>query len=163
MSHIKIILIFAATMKKLVTYILLTLLGTTMLSSCSMEVFDADSSITDRDEQKELIITGLVTDSDNNTALEDISIYFRAYPQAEPDSSPIMNDEVHTGNNGIFTIQATSTDSGKLLCTLTAEDPKGIYQSQTKQIIITWKGTSYDKKLQKYVVNDCNFQLRKTE
>ena len=163
MPHIKIIIIFASTMKKLMTYFLLALLGTTVLSSCSMGVFDAEPGIIGDGESREVIITGLITDAESSKALEDITVYFKAYPQDKPDAGPVMTDEVHTGNNGTFTIQAPTGDPGNLLCTLTADDPTGIYQSHTKQIIITWKGTSFDKELQKYVVNDCNFQLRKTE
>lgn len=163
MPYIKIMIIFAATMKKIISYILLILLGTTVLSSCSMEMFDDESNMTDGGRWKEVIITGLVTDAESSKALEDITIYFKAYPQADADAAPVATDEVHTGNNGVFTIQTPSNVSGNLYCTITAEDPKGIYQSNTKQIIVTWKGTSFDKELQLYVVNDCNFQLRKAE
>lgn len=158
-------IIFAAAMKmkKIISYIMLILLGTTVLSSCSMEMFDNDSNITDGGRWKEVIITGLVSDAESSEALEDITIYFKAYPQADSDAAPVATDEVHTGNNGVFTIQTPSNVSGNLYCTITAEDPKGIYQSNTKQIIVTWKGTSFDKELNLYVVNDCNFQLRKAE
>ena len=163
MSHIKIMIIFAAAMKKIISYIMLILLGTTALSSCSMEMFDNDSNITDGGRWKEVIITGLVTDAESSKTLEDITIYFKAYPQDDAYAAPVATDEVHTGNNGVFTIQTPSNVSGNLYCTITAEDPKGIYQSNTKQIIVTWKGTSFDKELNLYVVNDCNFQLRKAE
>ena len=149
-------------MKKLITYVLMALLNTAALSSCSVEMFDPDGDSIGDAGHREMVITGLVTDLEGDKVLEDITIRFDAYLQANP-GRPVITDEVHTGNQGMFTIQASYADSGNLMCILTAEDPKGIYQSLSKQIIITWTGTSYDKKLQMYVVNDCNFQLRKAE
>ena len=156
-------LIFAATMRKLMSYIALILLGIAALSSCSMEMFDAEADITDKGGRKEIIITGMVTDAQGGMALEDITIFFDAYPQAASEGEPVASDQVHTGNNGVFSIQTTSDVSGNLTCTITAEDPEGIYQKQSKQVIITWKGPSFDKDLQMYVVNDCNFQLIKAQ
>lgn len=155
--------IFAATMKRLVTYMLMMLLGTTVLSSCSVEMFDAEVDINESGQMRHLFISGMVTDTESGKALEDITINFKAYLQSKPDSAPVLSDEVYTGNKGTFTIQTPKTYAGSLICTLTASDPKGYYTSHTKQIIVTWKGTSYDKELQMYAVNDCNFQLRKAE
>lgn len=150
-------------MKKLIIYILLSLLGTTVLSSCNAEVFDSEGDITGIGNWNKVVVTGTVSDANSGSALEDITIHFKAYPQAHPDAAPVVTDEVHTGNNGAFTIMTPTIAPYKLLCTLTATDPKGQYESHTKQIIITWQGTSYDKDLQMYVVNNCNFQLKKTK
>lgn len=150
-------------MKKLIIYILFSLLGTTVFSSCSVEIFDSEENKTGIGHGKRVIITGIVSDADSGSALEDITIHFKAYPQKNPDAAPVVTDEVHTGSNGAFTIMTPPTKPDQFLCTLTATDPDGQYESHTKQIIITWEGTSYDKDLQMYVVNNCNFQLKKTK
>ena len=97
-------IIFAATMKKIISYILLILLGTTVLSSCSMEMFDDESNMTDGGRWKEVIITGLVTDAESSKALEDITIYFKAYPQADADAAPIKENAAATKNTNAFLI-----------------------------------------------------------
>ena len=48
-----------------------------------------------------------------------------------------------------------------LLCIVTAEDMKGIYESQTQQVLISWKNMSFDEIANMFVVNNCNFQLSK--
>lgn len=149
-------------MKNIIRHIMLILLGTTVLSSCSAGMFDSADVETGEKGPKSVVITGLVTDAEVSKVLEDITIRFNAYRQTYPDQC-VITDEVHTGNDGTFTIRAMYSDSDNLLCILTAEDPEGIYHSLSKQIIVTWKGISYDKERNMYVVNDCNFQLRKTE
>ena len=74
-------IIFAAAMKKIISYILLILLGTTVLSSCSMEMFDDESNMADGGRWKEVIITGLVTDA----YIESINLIFRSI---EPNPCP---------------------------------------------------------------------------
>ena len=37
----------------------------------------------------------------------------------------------------------------------------GIYENQTQQVLISWKGMSFDEESNMFVVNDCNFQLSK--
>ena len=48
-----------------------------------------------------------------------------------------------------------------LSCIVTAEDPDGIYESQNKQIFVSWKGVSFDEMTNTYIVNDCSFVLNR--
>lgn len=153
--------IFDATMKKLVTYLMMLLSGMTVLPSCSMEMFDAEADIPGA--SRSIFISGVVCDAQTGQALEDIKIAFTAFLQDDTDADPALSDEVYTGNKGTFTIQTPETEAGSLVCKLTASDQKGLYESHTKQIIVTWRGTSYDREMNMYVVNDCNFKLTKAE
>ena len=99
----------------------------------------------------------MVSDVDGNP-LEDITINFKAYPQDDADASPISSETVYTNSKGTYSIHADG-DARQLLCTITAEDKSGTYEIQTKQVIVTWKGSSYDAETNMFIVNDCNFQL----
>ena len=46
---------------------------------------------------------------------------------------------------------------------LTANDKEGKYSSVEKVILITWSETSYDAQRMAFVVNDCDFQLEKSD
>ena len=61
---------------------------------------------------------------------------------------------------GTYSIRTKGADD-PLLCIITAEDMSGIYENQTQQVLISWKGMSFDEESNMFVVNDCNFQLSK--
>ena len=48
-----------------------------------------------------------------------------------------------------------------LICLVNAEDPDGIYESQSQQIFVSWKGVSFDASNNQYIVNDCSFVLNR--
>lgn len=147
-------------MRTRIAHILTLLLAAAAALSCSK----ADMSIEDmagNPRVKSIVITGIVTDAQNGQPLENITIHFRAYPQEHPDADPIIIDEVHTTSNGTYTIQAYGEIYEPLLCVLTTQDNKEIYESKTNQVIISWSGISYDKSNGQFVVNDCTFQLSK--
>lgn len=151
-------------MKHRIINILMALSAMTALVSCSTGMDKEPShDMSESSDSRSIIITGAVTDAHDAYPLEDITIHFQAYPQDAPDASPIMTDEVYTTSNGTFTIHENVETYKSLLCVLTASDPDNIYASQTKQVIVTWGGTSYDKKSGTFVVNDCIFHLNKTE
>lgn len=147
-------------MRTKIAHILILLLAATVAVSCSK----ADMAIEDmagNPRVRSILITGAVMDAQSGQALEDITIHFRAYPQEHPDADPIIIDEVHTTSNGTYTIQAYGEIYEPLLCVLTTQDNKEIYESKTNQVIISWSGTSFDKSSGTFVINDCSFQLSK--
>lgn len=148
-------------MKKILSYALSLLLCLAALSSCS-KAFDVEMDMGEVNNERSIYITGAVTDSDTGELLENIQIEFNAYLQADLDSPAVISDAVFTNSNGIFTIYCEGSES-KLTCTLVAEDPEGLYKSQTKQILVSWSGTSFDKDNNTFVVNDCSFNLKKEE
>lgn len=149
-------------MKSKILNIFITLLAMAAISSCSKEMpGKADHVNTNGDGLRSITITGAVTDAQSGKPLEDITIHFKAYPQDTPDASPLIIDEVHTTSNGTYTVHASGLLYEPLLCVLTAQDVKDVYESKTNQVIISWSGMSYDKESGQFVVNDCTFQLNK--
>mgnify|MGYP003457266671 FL=1 len=149
-------------MRTRIAHILILLLAATVAVSCSK----ADMAIEDMAGNpgvKSIVITGIVTEAQNGQPLENITIHFKAYPKDSPDAAPIIIDEVHTNSNGAYTIQTGVEIYYPLLCTLSAEDSKDIYESKTNQVIVTWSGPSFDRNSGTFVVNDCTFQLKKAE
>lgn len=146
-------------MKRPVTYMLMALLGTTVLSSCSKDFAAPDMMETPDGRHNRFIISGLVTDAQNDKPLNDIKIRFEAYPQDKINTVPIATSEVYTTSEGIFFIEVTGFDSTPLHCILTATDPQTYYQDRKTNVIVSWSGPSYDAYNKTIVVNDCNFQL----
>lgn len=146
-------------MKRLITYALMVLLGTTVLFSCSEGLAAPDMMETPDGRHNRFIISGLVTDAQNDKPLNDIKIRFEAYPQDKINTVPIATSEVYTTSEGIFFIEVTGLDSTPLHCILTATDPQTYYQDRKTNVIVSWSGPSYDAYNKTFVVNDCNFQL----
>lgn len=149
-------------MRTRIVHILTLLLAAAAALSCSK----ADMSIEDmagNPRVKSIVITGIVTDAQSGQPLENITIHFKAYPKDYPDAAPIIIDEVHTNSNGAYTIQTGVEIYEPLLCTLSAQDSKDIYESKTNQVIVSWSGTSFDNSSGTFVVNDCSFQLSKKQ
>ena len=146
-------------MKRPVTYMLMALLGTTVLSSCSNDFAAPDMMETPDSRHNRFIISGLVTDAQNDKPLNDIKVCFEAYPQDKINTAPIATSEVYTTSEGIFFIEVTGFDSTPLHCILTATDPQAYYKNRTTNVIVSWSGPSYDAYNKTFVVNDCNFQL----
>lgn len=138
---------------------LMALLGTTVLSSCSKDFAAPDMMETPDGRHNRFIISGLVTDAQNDKPLNDIKIRFEAYPQDKINTVPIATSEVYTTSEGIFFIEVTGFDSTPLHCILTATDPQTYYQDRKTNVIVSWSGPSYDAYNKTIVVNDCNFQL----
>ena len=149
-------------MKRVVIYMLMLLLVSTAVLSCSKGLFDQDASAMPSENPRAILISGSTIDSQSGSPLENITISFKAYPYNDPDAAPISAVEAYTSSKGTFTIQAAGA-SQKLLCVLVANDKEGIYESQTKQVIVTWRGTSYDRYNNIFIVNDCKFNLEKAK
>lgn len=151
-------------MKKILSYITALLLATTALVSCSAGDFvvnaDAPPASDMVTDERAIIISGIVSDITADTPLEGISVFVRLYLQDNPEAAPIFSDEAYTDNNGIFIVR-TGGSYEPILCVLTIEDSEDIYESQTRQIMISWDSTSFDYESNTFVMNDCNFQLNK--
>ena len=128
----------------------------TAVLSCSVGVFDAMPDIEGASPEKMISITGAVCSHDGQL-LEDVAITFKSYLQNDMDAAPITTETVYSNSKGEFSILAEGADID--LCILTAEDPSGLYESQTIQILVSWEGVSFDRLSNTYVVNDCNFVL----
>lgn len=160
-SYLNLSRIQTPEMKKIILYISTLLLASAGLWSCSAEMMsDEDMAAT---ADRCIFITGIVTDMDSGNKLEDIEIEFKAYPQNNAETAPpVAVDQVYTNSEGIFTIICNGYHE-PLLCVLVAKDAESLYESQTKQIMVTWSGPSYDHDSNMFVVNDCTFQLKKAE
>lgn len=150
-------------MKRTLIHIFILLLSTTAVLSCSAEIPDAFNPPFDYEESPmSILITGIVTDNDSGEPLEGISIKFKAFPRSGTESPSVVSDRVYTDNRGIFTIQ-TAAPEYSLSCILIAEDENSVYDSRSKEIIVTWSGPSFDNNTNTFVVNDCNFSLTKKQ
>ena len=131
----------------------------TAVLSCSVGVFDAMPDMEGALPEKMISITGAVCSQDGQV-LEDIAITFRSYLQNDMDADPIVTETVYSNSKGEFSILKEGADAD-LYCIVTAEDPNGVFESQTRQILVSWEGVSFDRLSNTYVVNDCNFVLNR--
>ena len=147
------------TIRIFITYIAALLSVATAVLSCSIEpnvdIVDMESTA----PRKSILITGSVFNMDGQS-LEDIAITFKAYPKDDVNAAPISTETAYSNSKGTFSIMAEGANM-ELLCVVTAEDPNCIYESQTQQIFVSWKGVSYDQTSNQYIKNDCNFVLSK--
>ena len=141
-----------------ICYIAALLSVATAVLSCSVEAMPEDSEgayYMDRT----ILVTGSVSDMNGN-AVEDITITLKAYPQNDVSAPPVASETTYTSNKGTYSIHAKGSQM-QLLCTITAEDMNGMYESQTQQVIVSWKGMAFDETSNMFIVNNCNFQLNK--
>lgn len=127
--------------------------------ACSHTLVD-DISVQDTGSHK-IILSGIVVDKDTNAPLEDIKITFSMYDQANPVSASLVKN-VYTDNKGVYNI-SIETRPKKSRCTLYAESPDSGYVSSIQEINILWSGTSYDQNSGIFFVNNCNFQLIRSD
>lgn len=123
--------------------------------SCSM----ANADFFDSEASGRIVITGTVSELDSAKPLKDIRITFMAYQaNSQAPSIPVFTDEVYSGDDGVYVIDALSNVT-PLLCKIIAEDISSVHESQTHEINVTWSGPSYDRKSNSFIVNDSHFQL----
>lgn len=147
------------TIRTFITYIAALLSVATAVLSCSAGDFSPMEDMKAPLFEKSILITGSVY-SQEGQPLEDITITFKAYPQADVKADPISTETAYSNSKGTFSLQADGADMD-LFCILTAEDPDGIYEVQTKEIYVSWKGVSFDEMTNTYIVNDCSFILNR--
>lgn len=126
--------------------------------SCTMAPFDIDTMVNNAEGR--ILITGTVSELETAQPLKNIRITFKAYPAGESGAVPLITDETWSKENGVYAI-AVPGHWMPLRCTIIAEDMSSAYEGQMHEISVTWSGTSYDKKHNSFIVNDCNFQLQK--
>lgn len=131
----------------------------TAVPSCSVGAYDMMPDMEGVGEGKRISITGSVYSLDG-MPLEDMSITFKSYLQDDMDSAPMIMETVYSNSKGEFSILTKGADTD-LFCIVTAEDPNGVYESQTRQILVSWEGVSFDRLSNTYVVNDCSFVLNR--
>jgi len=86
------------------------------------------------------------------------------------DKSPIngveisLNDSLVCSSNAEGAYQMYLKNMEKAVeLRLTANDKEGKYSSVEKVILITWSETSYDAQRMAFVVNDCDFQMERSD
>ena len=148
------------TIRTFIAYIAALLSVATAVLSCSKESFDVMPDMEDGVlPAKSILITGSVSNMEGQ-ALEDIKITFKAYPKDDVNAAPISTETSYSNSKGTFSIMADGADMD-LICSVSAEDPDGLYESLSKQIFISWKGVSFDASNNLYIVNDCSFVLNR--
>ncbi len=141
--------------RTLICYMVTLLSVTTAVLSCSVDMYDAEVPY----QERTMLVTGSVSDTSGNP-LEDITITLKAYPQDDAAASPLTTETAYTNNKGTYSIHTKGYET-PLLCIITAEDMAGTYESKTQQVLISWKGLSFDEASNTFVVNDCNFNLNR--
>jgi hypothetical protein len=142
-------------------HIAILLLVSTAVLSCSMEfdsdVMESDSAL----KGNKILLSGIVADEDGNP-LEGISIQMLEYLANDETYSAISSAASSTDSDGFYTIYADGhTES--MQCYVRAEDLEKKYESQTKMVLITWSGPSFDSESGIFVINDCNFIMQKKQ
>lgn len=136
------------------------LLTATLAWSCSM-AFDINGP----ERGCTVIVSGSVSDIDNNKPLKGIRISFNAYSQEGNQSAPILTQTVYSDSNGIYAIE-TDGITDAVRCRISAEspDPDELpYQSATQEVNITLTGNGYDAQQNTFFINNCDFKLSKTK
>ena len=68
-------------------------------------------------------------------------------------------------SSDLYTIEASGF-SGPVTCMVTAESPEDAdvkYETVTNKVVVTWSGNSFDAESNTAYVNECNFQMRKSD
>lgn len=143
-------------MRKFFTKITTLLLISAAFVACDAGLLD-NSDILNGDGI--LIINGTVSDQANGSPLEDIKIVFKAYT-SEKSSRSVLTKTEYTSSKGIFVIHVEGF-SDNVHCVISAEDESGKYAGSSNDINVTWSGNAYDKASNTFVVNDCNFHLKR--
>ena len=147
------------TNRTFITYIAALLSVATAVLSCSKGDYDVMPDMEGTITERSILITGYVSNMEGQ-ALEDITITFKAYPKDDVNAAPISTDTAYSNSKGTFSIMADGAEMD-LICLVNAEDPDGIYESQSQQIFVSWKGVSFDASNNQYIVNDCSFVLNR--
>ena len=105
-----------------------------------------------------LIISGTVSETASKQPLEGVKIMFQAYESEGNPDLPAITQNAYTDSHGAFNIKAEGFSSA-VTCILTTDHPD--YSSVRKDILINWKGTSYDFQTRTFYVNDCDFHIDK--
>lgn len=131
----------------------------TAVLSCSTGAYVDRPDMEDVLPAKSILITGSVSNMEGQP-LEDVKIVFKAYPKDDVNAAHISTETAYSNSKGTFSIIADGADMD-LVCIVSAEDRDDIYESQSNEILVSWKGLSFDASNNQYIVNDCNFVLNR--
>lgn len=141
-------------------HILILLLSSTAVLSCSMEQVHLGESLAQEGNAFVLVISGSASDLESSLPIEEIRIVLKATEKAMDGTGTVYEKSAYTDNKGMFTMQADGF-CNPISVTLTAEDPNGRYESATHEIpMITWE-SSYNMTGNTFYINDCSFYLEK--
>ena len=147
--------------KKLKKLLALTILAATSISCSPALLNDEEESL---DGNLKIVVNGVVSDVVTNAPISDIKITFSAFAENSPSVLPLISKTVNTDGKGVYTVEATGF-TGPVTCTLTAEsmeDATVKYETMTNKIVVASNnGTTLDADSNTFVVNDCNFQMKK--
>lgn len=150
------------TMIKTITRILTLIVIATATLSCAQAFLGENESLQKGDLK--IIVSGVASDVTTNSPLTGIKITFDAYPASNTHNIiPLATKTVYTDSNGVYTVEVGGF-SENITCTLTAEctnQNQIKYEAQTNRVHVSWNGLSFDQSKGVFVVNDCNFQLKK--
>ena len=119
------------------------------IMSCS-KAFMLEDGDAAKGSKGNLFISGTVSSIEDKTPIKGVEIS--------------LNDSLVCCSNaeGIFQMYLKNMEN-TVEFRLTANDKEGKYSSVEKVILITWSETSYDAQRMAFVVNDCDFQLEKSD
>lgn len=141
-------------MREKIAHILILLLATTAVLSCSTGI-----TLENPSGSAGIEITGAVTDAITGEPLDEIKITLTTIDRSDNESDNFIKT-VYTDNKGTFKI-ISEADKGINSCFLLAEDPDGVYLSDSQTINITWTQSNMHHGV--FYVNDIFFYLEKAE
>ena len=104
-----------------------------------------------------LIVSGIISDKDTATPLKDITVTYKAYSSK---GRLLETKTAYSSGEGIYTVEAQGYTS-EINCILTASDAQGSYSESQIELNIDWNGPSFNEETNTFVVNNCNFYLKK--
>lgn len=143
--------------------ILILVLSAASQISCSLALLNSDEAALDGNCT--VIISGAVSDLESNSPVTGIRITFAAYPENMLYPLPLITKTAYSDSNGLYSVEAFGF-SDVITCKVTAEsvDHKALpYEKSVNEILIQWSGEGFDEETMTFFVNNCNFQLKKTE
>ena len=147
-------------MKRHILNILILLLASTAVLSCSAGMVNELEDIKGQTAEYRLVISGAVSDMESTMPLEDIRIVMTSEEQTEEGKSEKDTFTVYTDNAGLFTINIGGFRY-LVSIVLEADDPHGSYRSARHEIpLITWN-SNYNMSAGTFYINDCNFYMEK--
>ena len=137
-------------MIKKAAYIFCSLLLTLVTSCSKADMFMLEGEGT-------IIISGIISDKDSGKALKDIQVIYEAYSLR---GKLIDTKTVYSSSDGTYTIESNGYTT-EINCSLKASDSKNIYSAGEVEINVDWEGSPFNIEDGSFVVNNCNFYLKK--
>lgn len=104
-----------------------------------------------------VIITGIISDKDSGKPLKDIKVGYEAYSLR---GKLIDTKTVYSSSDGTYTIE-NSGYTTVINCILKASDSENIYTEGEIELNVYWEGSPFNVEDETFVVNNCNFYLKK--